>query len=262
MDEFRDSQKERIKEALDMCELTTGRGLNEELGLSRACDTRWGSHYKSFNNFILMFGSIVNVLQSLVHDARLMDERAKHDILVPNFKEPYVSSLRSRRRLGDNTVSHHYRVEVFCNIIDCFHIRKIMKKVVLYPDDFDEFNISVFENQLASYIIDVRDVDESFFGLKGLCALPKRLVQTKKHSNYPFVFRLVKLGLLLPVATASVERAFSTMKFIKNDLWSQISDDIFSGCLVPYLEKDVFDNISNDASIKTFQEMKPRRVQL
>ncbi|XP_059289596.1 uncharacterized protein LOC132043132 [Lycium ferocissimum] len=77
MDEFRDSQKERIQEALGLGELTTGKGLNQELGLSRACDTHWGSHFKSFNNFILMFGSILNVLESLVLDARLLDERAK-----------------------------------------------------------------------------------------------------------------------------------------------------------------------------------------
>uniref|UniRef100_A0A1S3YTF5 DUF4371 domain-containing protein n=1 Tax=Nicotiana tabacum TaxID=4097 RepID=A0A1S3YTF5_TOBAC len=60
MDEFRESQKERIQEALDMGELTTGWGLNQEFGLSRACDTRWGSQSKSFNNFILMFGSILD----------------------------------------------------------------------------------------------------------------------------------------------------------------------------------------------------------
>ncbi|XP_060181319.1 uncharacterized protein LOC132610923 [Lycium barbarum] len=356
MDEFRDSQKETIQEALDLGELTTGRGLNQELGLSRACDTRWGSHFKSFNNFILMFGSILNVLESLVLDARLLDERAKtmgyleacrtlgitnelnkclqkkeqdlanamllvevakrrlqayrdggwnsliakvslfcikHEILIPNFEDPYVSSLRSRRRLGNNKVSHHYHVEVFCNIIDwqlqelkdgfgeattdllhgiaclnpidsfsSFDIRKIMKMAKLYPDDFNEFNMGTLENQLASYIIDVRDVDERFLNLKGLCDISKRLIQTKKHSNYPLVFRLVKLALLLPVATASVERAFSAMKFIKNDLRSQMSDDFLSGCLVPYLEKDVFDNVSNDAIIKTFQAMKPCRVQL
>ncbi|XP_055824661.1 uncharacterized protein LOC129893194 [Solanum dulcamara] len=40
MDELRDSQKEIIKEALDMGELTTGRDLNQQLGLSVACDTR------------------------------------------------------------------------------------------------------------------------------------------------------------------------------------------------------------------------------
>ncbi|XP_055800379.1 uncharacterized protein LOC129869793 [Solanum dulcamara] len=369
MDELRDSQKETIKEALDMGELTTGRGLNQQLGLSRACDTRWGSHYKSFNNFIIMFGSILDVLESLALDARNMDERAramghleacrtyevafmlhlmrdvlaitnelnkclqkkeqdnanamllvevakrrlqvlrddewdsliakvstfciKHDVLIPNFEEPYVSSLRSRRNLANYTILHHYRVEVFCNIIDwqlqelngrfdevttdllhgiaclnpinsfsSFDIKKVMRMAKLYPDDFDESNMSALENQLASYVVDVRDVDERFSDLNGLCDLSKILIQTKKHSTYPLVFRLVKLALLLPVATASVERAFSAMKYIKNDLRSKMSDDFFSGCLVPYLEKDVFDSISNDAIIKTFQDMKPRRVQL
>jgi len=217
----------------------------------------------------------------------------KYDILIPQFDELYVSSLRSRRKPDDCTVLHHYRVDVFCKIIDwqiqelnerfdevtthllhgiaclnpinsfsSFDIRKIMRMAELYPDDFDEFSMGALENQLASYIIDVRDVDERFSDLHGLCDLSKRLVQTKKHSNYPLVFRLVKLALLLPVATASVERAFSAMKFIKNDLRSRMNDEFFSGCLVPYVEKIVFDSISNDAIIKTFQDMKPRRVQL
>ncbi|KAF3669663.1 putative 60S ribosomal protein L28 [Capsicum annuum] len=133
-----------------------------------------------------------------------------------------------------------------------------MRMAKLYPDDSDESNMGTLENQLSSYIIDVGDVDERFSDLNGLCELSKRLVQTKKHSNYPLVFRLVKLALLLLVATAFVERAFSAMKYIKNDLRSQMSDDFFSGCLVPYLEKDVFDNIFNDAIIKTFQDMKPQ----
>ncbi|KAK4715178.1 hypothetical protein R3W88_013516 [Solanum pinnatisectum] len=138
------------------------------------------------------------------------------------------------------------------NSFSSFDIRKVMRMTELYPDDFDESNMSILENQLASYIVDVRDVDERFSDLNGLCDLSKRLVQTRKHSNYPLVFRFVKLALLLPGATASVERAFSAMKFIKNDLRSQMSDDFFSGCLVPYLEKDVFDKISNDVIIKTF----------
>ncbi|XP_055824264.1 uncharacterized protein LOC129892718 [Solanum dulcamara] len=217
----------------------------------------------------------------------------QHDVLIPNFDEPYISSLRSRRKLANYTISHHYRVEVFCNIIDwqlqelnnhfdevttdllhgiaClnpinsfsnFDIKKVMRMAELYPDDFDESNMNALRNQLASYIVDVRDVDERFSDINGLCDLSKRLVQTKKHFTYPLVFRLVKLALLLPVATASIERAFSAMKFIKNDLRSKMSDDFFSGCLVPYLEKDVFDSISNDAIIKTFQDMKPRRIQL
>ncbi|XP_049403659.1 uncharacterized protein LOC125867267 [Solanum stenotomum] len=77
MDDLRDSQKVAIQDALDMGELTIGKDLNQQLDLSRACDTHWGSHYKSFNNFILMFGSILEVLELLALDARSMDERAK-----------------------------------------------------------------------------------------------------------------------------------------------------------------------------------------
>ncbi|XP_060178326.1 uncharacterized protein LOC132608301 [Lycium barbarum] len=162
--------------------------------------------------------------------------------------------------------SHDLLHGIVClNPIDSFSsfdLRKIMRMTEHYPDDFDEFSMGVLENQLASYIIDVRDLDERFSDLKGLCDLSKRLVQTKKHSNYPLVFLLVKLALLLPVATASVERTFSAMKFIKNDLRSRMNESYFSGCLVPYVEKDVFNRISNDVIIKTFQGMKPRRVQL
>ncbi|KAK4733482.1 hypothetical protein R3W88_007743 [Solanum pinnatisectum] len=302
MDNLRDSQKSTIQMALDMGELTTAKAM----GHLEACQTfEIAFMLHLMRDVIAITNDLNKCLQKKEHDianAMLLVEVAKrrlqvstfcikYDVLIPNFEEPYVSSLRSRRKLANYTILHHYRVEVFCNIIDwqlqelndrfdevttdllhgiaclnpinsfsSFDIRKVMRMAELYPDDFDESNMSILENQLASYIVDVRDIDERFSDLNGLCDLSKRLVQTKKHSNYPLVFRLVKLALLLPVATASVERDFSTMKFIKNDLRSQMSDDFFSGCLVPYLEKDVFDKISNDVITKTFQDMKPRRI--
>nr|XP_009766042.1 PREDICTED: uncharacterized protein LOC104217471 [Nicotiana sylvestris] len=208
-----------------MGEIDTGKGLNQELGLARAADTRWGSHYKSFKNFINMFGSIIDVLDTIVVDAR------------------------SQRKVAEHTISHHYRVNVFIKIIDwqlhelkeCFNeettyllmgvaclnpvdsffsfdIKKILRVTELYPDDFDENIMITLENQLATYIVNVRDVDERFSNLKGLSDLSEKLVKTKKHLNYPFVFRLVKFALLLPVATATVERTFSAMKLIKSEL--------------------------------------------
>ncbi|KAK4714103.1 hypothetical protein R3W88_020010 [Solanum pinnatisectum] len=192
MDNLRNSQKSTIQVALDMGELTTGRGLNQQLGLSRACDTRWGSHYKSFNNFIIVFGSILEVLESLALDARSMDERAKA-----------MEHLEACQTFEIAFMLHLMRDQDIANAMLLVEVAKRR-----------------LQNQLASYIIDVCDVDERFSNLNGLCDLSKRLVQTKKHSNYPLVFHLLKLALLLPVATASVERAFSAMKFIKNDLWS------------------------------------------
>ncbi|XP_070036277.1 uncharacterized protein LOC142167265 [Nicotiana tabacum] len=133
--------------------------------------------------------------------------------------------------------------------------------VELYPDDFDEFRMSALENQFASYIIDVRDFDERFFNLNSLSDLSKRLVKTNKHSVYPLVFLLVKLALLLPVATTTIERAFSAMKFIKNDLWSRMDDEYLGSYIVPYVEREVFSTTSNESIIKLFKETKPCRVQ-
>jgi len=48
--------------------------LNQELGLARAGDTRWRSHYKSFNNFILMLGPIIDVLDAIVVNARFEEK--------------------------------------------------------------------------------------------------------------------------------------------------------------------------------------------
>lgn len=93
------------------------------------------------------------------------------------------------------------------------------------------------KSQLEAYIVDVHDVDERFSNLKGLDDLSKELVKTKKHFNYPLVFRLVKFALLLLVTTATVERAFSTMKLIKNELRNQMDDGFMSSCMVPYVEK-------------------------
>ncbi|XP_049386043.1 uncharacterized protein LOC125850218 [Solanum stenotomum] len=70
--------------ALD--ELEMGRGLNQELGLVKTCDTRWGSHYKSFENFISSFDSIVDVLDTLVENASTLEERASASKFLRSYQ--------------------------------------------------------------------------------------------------------------------------------------------------------------------------------
>ena len=53
----------------------------------------------------------------------------------------------------------------------------------------------------------------------------------------PLVYSLVTLALILLVATATAERAFSTMNIIKNRLRNQIGDQWMNDCLVTYIEK-------------------------
>ena len=81
----------------------------------------------------------------------------------------------------------------------------------------------VLDDQLQTYIMDVR-VSKQFLGLKNIGDLAQKMVETKKNGVYPLVYRLVTLALILPVATATVERVFSAMNIIKNRLRNRIGD--------------------------------------
>ena len=66
--------------------------------------------------------------------------------------------------------------------------------------------------------------NDFFLELQGVSELAEKLVSTRKYKTYPLVYLLVKLALTLPVATATVERSFSAMKYIKNELRNQMGD--------------------------------------
>ncbi|XP_075082578.1 uncharacterized protein LOC142166871 [Nicotiana tabacum] len=72
---LRDDQAEKLEELLVLGEVHTGSGLNQELGLQRASDTRRGSHFKTVRNFISLFSSIVHVLGVLAIDGSNYHER-------------------------------------------------------------------------------------------------------------------------------------------------------------------------------------------
>jgi hypothetical protein len=66
------------------------------------------------------------------------------------------------------------------------------------------------EIQLDNYIDDMRR-EGIFQGINNLVDLSVKLVKTNRHNVYVLVYLLLKLVLILPVATTSVERAFSMM---------------------------------------------------
>ncbi|XP_022846218.1 zinc finger MYM-type protein 1-like [Olea europaea var. sylvestris] len=89
----------------------------------------------------------------------------------------------------------------------------------------------------------------------------------RKRSGYSecyevIEFVLLTLALILPVATASVERVFSTMNLIKSDLRNEMGDVWLNDNLVIYVEKAIFKQLENEAILQSFQIMRPRRIQL
>ncbi|XP_034203535.1 zinc finger MYM-type protein 1-like [Prunus dulcis] len=216
----------------------------------------------------------------------------KHHIDVPTMDEAFVLPGRSRRNAPIKTNRHHYRVELFIYVIDeqltelddrfnevntelliclaclspndsfvAFDKQKLLRLAQFYPQDFSDGDLLALDDQLELYIHYVSSSSD-FSDLQGIGDLAKKMVEIRMHRAFNYVYLLITLALVLPVATASVERAFSVMNIIKGPLRNKMGDQWLSDSLLVYVEKDVFDCIENEAIMLRFQNMKPRRGQL
>jgi len=87
------------------------------------------------------------------------------------------------------------------------------------------------------------------------------MVETRKYERYPLVYRLMKLVLVLSVATAIVERIFSSLKIVKTNLCNRIGDEFMNNCLICYVEKEEMMKVTNQAVVHSFMKMQGCRFQ-
>jgi hypothetical protein len=121
-----------------------------------------------------------------------------------------------------------------------------------YPKDFTTEELSKLLWQLTMYISHVHR-DERFQNLKNLCVLSVKLVDTEKDEQYYIIYKLLKLVLILPLATTSVEIVFSTMNFVKNKQRNKMGDEYLNNCLVTFIEREFFSRVKDEDIINLFQ---------
>ena len=201
---------------------------------------------------------------------------------------PYGKSTRNARA-RKQTNDDHFRREVYIGVIDqisqeldnrfdevnmellscmsafspsnsfaSFDAQKVRRLAEFYPNDISGNHLLKLEFQLDNYIDDMRR-DETFQGLDNLVDLSVKLVETKRHKVYDMVYLLLKLVLVLPVATAGVERVFSTMIFVKTKLRNKMGDGLLDDCLVTYMERDNFFEVDENDIIETFMALRRRK---
>ncbi|WVZ49270.1 hypothetical protein U9M48_000642 [Paspalum notatum var. saurae] len=71
-DMLRDVRARQLKKALQLGEIESSSGLNQEMGLARPGETRWGSHYKTILH--IMYSTIMEVLVTLGNDPTQRDD--------------------------------------------------------------------------------------------------------------------------------------------------------------------------------------------
>ncbi|PKA46806.1 hypothetical protein AXF42_Ash015700 [Apostasia shenzhenica] len=209
---------------------------------------------------------------------------SNHGIEVACMNDMHILRERSRRKASEITNLHHYQVDLFYNIIDmqlqelngrftetttelllcmeslnpsnlfcAFDKIKLVKLARFYPLNFSSVDLLKLDNQLDNYIFDMHSSDDF---------AAKKLVETNRHIIYPLVYLLIKLVLTLPVATASIERAFSAMNIVKSRLRNKMGDLWMNDCLVTFIERDIFNKVDNELILQCFQNTKSRRAQL
>ncbi|XP_066373709.1 uncharacterized protein [Miscanthus floridulus] len=216
----------------------------------------------------------------------------KNEIEVPDMDKQINVRGTPRKRKQKVTNMHYYHVELFLVAIDAlltemnhrfsetssellvcmaafnprdyfsnFDVKKLVRLAEIYADDFDIGELAVLPNHLTQFVNRARRTPD-FLGCTELGKVVEIMVKTKMHTSYKLVYRLIELILILPVATASVERIFSALNIIKTDLRNKMGDEWLNDLMICYTEKEIFRKIDNEKIKKRFQEMKKRRMLL
>ncbi|XP_066320059.1 uncharacterized protein [Miscanthus floridulus] len=190
----------------------------------------------------------------------------KHGVEVPAVDGAYVSYEKSARQELDNRFDEINMELLSCmsafspsNSFASFDARKVRRLAEFYPKDFSNNDLLKLELQLDNYIDDMRQ-DASFQGLDNIVDLSVKLVEIKRHKVYDMMYLLLKLILLLLVATASVERVFSALVIVKTKSRNKIGDTILDDCLVTFIERDIFFQVNEDDIMETFMSLRKRRI--
>ncbi|KAJ9556488.1 hypothetical protein OSB04_011102 [Centaurea solstitialis] len=259
-DMLRQSYKDRVQEAIEVTDLLSQALQKKDQDIVEAISLVRGTKHLLQTFRETGFDPLLKKMYSFYE---------ANGIELLDMAESYKNNGRLRTNI---TNRHYYEFDIFNTVVDMqlqefddrfseFNVSDLLELSKLYPYDFDRMERIALEIELNMYNVIVCQ-DERFSDLSGITELAKLMVDTKNHKTYPLVYRLLKLALVLPIATATVERCFSAMKIVKTDLRNKIGDEFLNDELICTIEKEALLNVTSDDVINQFQKMKSRRTQL
>ena len=86
-DLLRDKQTTEVIEGICSGQMSSGKGLNQELTLKRAGDTRWGSYYTTLLSLIRLFNPAISVLEHIVEHTDDHDLRGNAELMLSTMNK-------------------------------------------------------------------------------------------------------------------------------------------------------------------------------
>jgi hypothetical protein len=182
---------------------------------------------------------------------------------------------------------HHYHVEIFTALIDSittdinsrfsktsveilrctacldpsdsfskFNHGLLLRVVGTYSHDFSTIDREIIKEQLHVFIRHVGSTSE-FSSCCDLGTLAMMMLKNEAHLTFPLVYRLIELLLILPVATATTERAFSARNL---EFCKEISNEWCSDMMVCNVEKELFKGIGDENILHYFESTRSQRI--
>jgi hypothetical protein len=140
-------------------------------------------------------------------------------------------------------------------------VDKLSHLTDIYLEDFSFDDRKLIRDQLATFILHAQRLYE-FRVWHDLTSLAIKMVELQSHITFPLAYCLIELALLLPEVTATVERAFSTMKIIKTELCNKMTNSWLNELMVVYIEREIFKGLDLQDIKKAFQKIKTSQIQL
>jgi hypothetical protein len=218
----------------------------------------------------------------------------QYEIQVTVMSDSCVHPGRPRRgeTASQITNEHHFRVSLFYSILDTqltelnerfpeasslllkriaflsphllahseVTVTELVALAEMYPSDFSEYEQTLLPQQIKNFAMDLR-THPDLRTVDSLSALAVKMTELKKSTSYPLVYRLIALALTLPVSTATTERSFSALRFVKKHVRNRMGEELLSNALLLFIENDLNRELVVDEIIDRFKNMAVRRSQ-
>lgn len=83
-----ESQATKVKQALEHGEISSGCGLNQEMTIKNAGETRWSSHYGTLLSIVSLFSSMIDVLEMVEEDGTNLDKKGEA-LMLMNYMQSF-----------------------------------------------------------------------------------------------------------------------------------------------------------------------------
>ncbi|XP_076900547.1 uncharacterized protein LOC143554732 [Bidens hawaiensis] len=152
-----------MDQIIQKCEIKTGKGLNQEVSLVRAGDTRWGSHHRTIISLLRLFPEVVDVLRYIQKEGDATEQRTHAKEFGNRFNEVTTTLLENMPGLNP------------CDRFSKFDTSKIIAFSEMYEKDFTTKERGCLLGELNVFYHSVKE-DERFAKLDGISDLARLML--------------------------------------------------------------------------------------